>query len=452
MNMPPEHRVVVVEPQISCRKHNVTCEIERNIRFDISGLETYCLAARDPRVYDAFVLAAAIQFCDATKARSSVAWRRRISLQIPVHDPCHWKHPDVTTNLYQALSALTGDIWNVEFVRRRKPARASYQPPLPISSQPDAVMPFSDGLDSCAVSGLLERDGLKLIRVRLGPQPRRCRARTGSPIQFLSVPYRVLYFGNRNVEPSARSRGFRFTLLCGIAAYLSNSSTICMPESGQGIVGPALVPVGPEQPDYRNHPMFTQWMEKLFLGLFDHVITFRYPRLMRTKGETIGEYLSHFPDSTDWVETRSCWQSARQVSVAGRRRQCGVCAACMLRRMSLHAAGVSERPDAYVCENLNAATLQDGIAAEFRNRTSQGAFSEYAIAGTLHLHHLASVLQSTMGLSNMECQVFRLSQALRCHADDTRARLKRMLRKHQEEWTNFLEHLGPESFVGKWVR
>lgn len=372
MSMPLEHRVVVVEPRSSHRKHSLTCEIGRNIRFDTSGLETYCLARRDPIVYDAFVLAAAIQFCDATRARSSVAWCRRFSLQVPVHDPRLWKQSDVTTNLHQALSTLTGDIWNVEFVRRRKSAPESYQPPLPISDPVDAVMPFSDGLDSCAVSGLMERGGLRLIRVRLGPLPRRRSAGPISNTLFLPVPYRVSYLENRNVEPSGRSRGFRFTLLCGIAAYLSNSSTIYMPESGQGVVGPSLVSVGPEQPDYRNHPMFTRWMEKLFLGLFNHVVTFSYPRLMRTKGETIGEYLRHFPDNTDWAETRSCWQTARQISVAGRRRQCGVCAACMLRRMSIHAAGVSERPDAYACENLSATKPQDGVAAEFRNRVSRG--------------------------------------------------------------------------------
>ncbi len=35
-------------------------------------------------------------------------------------------------------------------------------------------------------------------------------------------------------------------------------------------------------------------------------------------------------------------QSARQVSVNGHKRQCGICAACMLRRQSVHASDLSE--------------------------------------------------------------------------------------------------------------
>lgn len=44
----------------------------------------------------------------------------------------------------------------------------------------------------------------------------------------------------------------------------------------------------------------------------------------------------------EWNKTRSCWQQSRNSSFASKRRHCGVCAACMLRRLSFHAAGIDQ--------------------------------------------------------------------------------------------------------------
>ena len=82
----PAHCVDVVEPGTRERRHWLKCEIGENLRFDTAGLEAYCLASWDARVFDAFVLAAAVQFCDHTKARPSAGWGRDIRLRLPVHD------------------------------------------------------------------------------------------------------------------------------------------------------------------------------------------------------------------------------------------------------------------------------------------------------------------------------------------------------------------------------
>ena len=72
----PTHRVHVVEQGASARRHWVRCEIGENLKFDMGGLQSYCLANWDERVYDAFVVAAAVQFCDHTKRRPSAEWGR----------------------------------------------------------------------------------------------------------------------------------------------------------------------------------------------------------------------------------------------------------------------------------------------------------------------------------------------------------------------------------------
>ena len=149
-------------------------------------------------------------------------------------------------------------------------------------------------------------------------------------------------------------------------------------------------------------------MEELLAALFDHEVQYEFPRILHTKGETLREFLDSFPGDSGWTETRSCWQDARQVSVSGRRRQCGVCAACLLRRMSIHSCGVLEEPGTYVWEDLGASSFEEGASTKFKARRSKGALHEYAIAGSLHLDHLADLLCSTVQGHALDRQVFSL--------------------------------------------
>ena len=168
--------------------------------------------------------------------------------------------------------------------------------------------------------------------------------------------------------------------------------------------------------------------------------------------ETLAEFVANCPDGPNWMQTRSCWQDSMRVSVSGKRRQCGVCAACMLRRMSVHAAGLTECRQSYVWEDLTAARFEDVAAFEFENRKPQGALYEYAIAGALHLDHLANVLHSSANQVGLSRQVFLLSRSLGLSEEETRTKLERLLEKHTEEWNGFIDSLGPRSFVTQWVR
>ncbi len=162
--------------------------------------------------------------------------------------------------LQNALQCLTSDRWRINFVQRRK----YFAPRLQNLDLPSScvVMPFSDGLDSHMVAALLRREhGDSLVPVRLeskssgGTRRRTARARV-----FASMPWRVSYGDTGSVEPSARSRGFTFALLSGIAAFLCKSRRIALPESGQGALGPPLVPVGQAHADLRSHPSLpTGW-------------------------------------------------------------------------------------------------------------------------------------------------------------------------------------------------
>ena len=230
----PQYCVDVVEPGALACCHWVRCEIDCDLKFDTAGLEAYCLANWDERVYDAFVVAAAVQFCDHTKRRPSTDWGRDFVLRVPVHDPDLWNSVTVSAALHNALRLLTGDQWQITFKPRKAPASIPRQRNFNLPDGTRVIIPFSDGLDSRAVAGLMElKHGKKLVRVRLGSKSLN-GCRTGNQqIPFASVPYQVRPHKRRSVESSGRSRGFKFALLSGVAAYLSGTKRSSYPKVGR---------------------------------------------------------------------------------------------------------------------------------------------------------------------------------------------------------------------------
>jgi hypothetical protein len=234
-------------------------------------------------------------------------------------------------------------------------------------------------------------------------------------------------------------------MLGGIAAYLAHAGSVVIPESGQGAIGPALVTVAHGYPDYRNHPLFTRRMERLFAALFGRSIRFAFPRLWHTKAETLREYLA-LPSNDGWSGTRSCWQGNQWATVKGKRRQCGVCAACLLRRMSAHAAGVSEARETYVATDLTAATLEGAFDPHFKR--TNAALREYAHAGILHLDHLADMADD-LHRAEVRNHAALLAAALKEPLAEIEAKLRAMLTQHAAEWRGFVGQLGESSFIAK---
>jgi 7-cyano-7-deazaguanine synthase in queuosine biosynthesis len=358
----PRLAVHVAEPGTRTRRGAVRCEIDKNVSFSTESLESYFFARWEPLAYDALLVAAAAEFADRTQKRSAYIWEREFHLVIPVHEPDHWNNRRVVDTLQDALAFLTGDRWSVEFYKRNAPPNQPRQGLLGINANVDAVIPFSNGLDSRAVAALKSQElGDKLVRIRLGSKVQDDEGLSNQREAFTSVPYKVKV-GERRTESTARSRGFKFALISSLAAFLSGARQVIVPESGQGALGPALVPVGQAYEDFRSHPLFTKRMEKFVKALFDYDVGFVFPRLWHTKAETLRAFVDACDPRSSWVGTWSCWQQNRQVSVDHRRRHCGICAACMLRRLSVHAAGLQESKERYVWEDLSAQTFFEGGA------------------------------------------------------------------------------------------
>jgi len=422
------------------------CLIGTDVRFSIEGLESYRIGEWEPLIYDALLLAAALEYCDRALARREFNWHRVFELRVPVHDPDRWNESALKRALLGALELLTGDSWTIDFVARMAPMGAPRQSTLGLPSNVAAVLPYSDGLDSRSVGGLLDAQlNGALIRVRLGSVGTKRKRERSQP--FAKIPYEVVIDGGTK-ESSGRSRGFKFAMVASVGAYIAHASRIIMPESGQGALGPVLVPVGQTYEDYRNHPEFTARMTHFLKLLFGRDIQFEFPRLWHTKGETLKTYADLRKGQDFWTDTRSCWQQSRQVSWEGRRRQCGLCAACLLRRMSMHAAGLADHKETFIWRDLSMPEFCKGAAPGFSRIT--GALREYGIAGVLHLDHMAA-LTGQRHAAAIDHHVFKLARPLGLTEDEVRSKLLRVLNKHQEEWHAFMDMVGSRSFLAGWA-
>jgi 7-cyano-7-deazaguanine synthase in queuosine biosynthesis len=441
-------RVAVLEKGQRAPSAWDACWIGDHLSFTTARLESYCLASWKPLAFDALLLAAAVEYCDRILKRPALGWGRDFEVRLPVHELAHWTSAPVSQSLHDALNFLTGDRWRFHFVARKKAEVAPSQGHFDLPRGVASILPFSDGMDSRAVAGIEGRKlGDRLIRVRLGAKIVDRPAHNGPKQPFTTVPYRVRT-DQRNEESSARSRGFKFAAVSGVAAYLVGADEIIVPESAQGALGPALVPVGHGYEDLRNHPLFTDRMASFLGALFGRTITFRFPRLWSTKGQTLAEY-ARTAGIDACLNARSCWQQSRQVGFDEHRRQCGICAACLLRRLSVHAAGFTEDRETYLWENLSAPTFERGAARGFHKITP--ALREYAIAGILHLHHLAALRTSPVHAPALKRHAYQLARSQGLVATEAESRLDAFFLAHAQEWHAFLRNLGPDSFVSKWT-
>lgn len=427
------------------RRGRSSFDMAKHFEFSTTALESYAFALWEPVIYDAMVVAASVEYADRTFVRPKLGWSRAFTIRIPVLEPKRWQDPAVYDALQDAVSFLTGDNWDFEFIQRMGETPCPPQGYLPFNNKTDSVMAYSDGMDSRAVAGLVTQSGRKLVRVRVGPKAGG-RPTHDAPLPFAAVPYSVHAEG----ETSSRSRGFKFALISGIAAYLAEASEIVLPESGQGIFGPALVASSVQAyPDFRSHPRFTKRMERFLDALLKRSVHFVFPRIWFTKGETLKAYAA-LAGGGDWRDTFSCWQDARHSSLNNHRIQCGVCAACMLRRMSIHAAGLMDDDSAYGCSDLSAATFDESLQHGFTMR-GRRALREYAIAGTQHLDHMADLVLPAHR-STLRREALLVGPALAMPIADVERELVNVIERHAAEWNDFLQDKGARSFLRQWTR
>src|SRR3546814_4479380 len=87
-------------------------------------------------------------------------WGRKFLVHIPVHDPCRWSDKLVGRALIDALNLLTGDDWQFDFRTRKVSAESPRQDRMIFPANAEAVIAYSEGMNSCAVAGDRKRTRL----------------------------------------------------------------------------------------------------------------------------------------------------------------------------------------------------------------------------------------------------------------------------------------------------
>jgi 7-cyano-7-deazaguanine synthase in queuosine biosynthesis len=424
----------------------VPCILGEDVVVGPDALGRYCVHDLNDRVDDLVIIAGVVAFTDRAIARKpATAWQRHLQLTLPVHEPAAWR--GLADALSSVLHQLTGDQWEFSFRKRTARTNVNPQATLPLAGQPSSVMPFSDGLDSLAVARLIKHREPEsaLILVTAGTQ--RCVA-TEHHQQRVTIPFNIPAGHLRLPETSFRSRAFVFGTMASVAAQLAGANRIIVPESGQSSLGPWLQPVGNEAPDIRTHPSFTKELGVLLGQVLGTAITFEHPQLWKTKGETLCEVHSHGLEDQWWL-TRSCARR-RHVSINGKSIQCGVCAACLLRRQSLQAAHLDESRDQYFWRDLKAPTLEQAAPANARNTKRNDA--RHAWCGILELDNLAKYARLCHDDHRFTRLTAELALTLEVSGSCVRNNLQRLLETHANEWQSYLSSLPHNSFLVRWLK
>jgi 7-cyano-7-deazaguanine synthase in queuosine biosynthesis len=380
----------------------------------------------------------------------SRGWSRALTIELPVYCLYDWRRPDVKDGLMDCLDYLTGDRWNFHFVKRRRKAPAGGQ--VHLLSAPDVprvFVPFSHGLDSFAQSSLLEaRDSIEVVPVNINARRQvgswRALGRRGRP---RAVPVSSQVDEPRHPELSFRTRPFIFDMMAAYGAAISGARRVLVPENGQGSLGGSLVPLGNEAPHRSCHPGFTTRLERLVDALTGKQVRFEHPGLFTTKGQVLAELARVRPKAGEWLSTHSsCSYDARHAHQGGHKVHCGVCGNCLLRRLSVHAAGV-EDPTQYLAANLGAETL----AASFTNGKVPrefAAYSDIALNGARSMQRLAD-LAHTPDAPRVWAEIDGLAHYQARPILDVKKDMYSFLQQHHREWSAFLTHCGSTSWVGQ---
>lgn len=430
----------------------IPCVIGRDLQLIPDILGRYCFKEISSRAEDLIIIAGVIAFADRAVARKmSISWLRQLDVTIPVLEPNFWRQTHVVDALRSLLNLLTGDAWTLHFSSKSQRLDVQAQPPLNfITNEQPIVMPYSDGMDSFAVGRLLASDnpGVPLLMVTAGSRLDADKQRRESQLDGrrlrLAVPFRISQeHGVRLREPSYRTRALIYGVMGAIAAQLSGANRIMVSESGQGALGPWLVPVGNEALDIRMHPAYTSQLTQFVNSALGIQVAYEHPRLWSTKGQTLRE-LAERNLAEDWHETRSCARDARHMSYGRTRLQCGVCAACLLRRMSIRSAGLEESLDNYMWKNLSASSLDDAVVDP--TRVASKADRGHAICGALAMAQLSELTKPEQS-AYVDGKAQELAYIRGEHVDFVRKQLAGLIQQHANEWDEFVAHQGDSSYL-----
>ncbi|MFC0858886.1 Qat anti-phage system QueC-like protein QatC [Pasteurella multocida] len=303
---------------------------------------------------DFITIAMAVTAADTFVLRKNTAngWCRSFSITLPLCQPDIW-HAN-KTHLEHILHFLSGDIWQFDFQADGQLPPQLYKlngrTKLVDLRNKDSVCLFSGGLDSAiGAIDLLEKGHSPIL---VSHSYKGDKSRQQAIIQKLNQSDYINQFSQFNAiaqphlnnggitEITMRTRSLNFLAFAVVSAYalqevVQKGIDIFVPENGVISINAPLTPRRVGTLSTRTtHPYFIQELQKLFTTV-NIPFTLKNPYQFKTKGQMIAE-CTNLPLLQQIIpDTVSCshWKRKNQ--------QCGVCVPCLIRRASLHYAGIT---------------------------------------------------------------------------------------------------------------
>lgn len=339
---------------------------------------------RSGLAFDIFLIGCYVYGIDILLPRkdfSTNGWSRDIEVEFPVESPEVFENGK--TDLEHLLSFLTGDEWNISFIKREVTSLYAFKSRAKVVTDRyrqsfKKVSLFSGGLDSLVgIIDQLSSSNDKIVLVsHYDAAFKGAKSDQDKLHKILSKKYSHYHYiqtrvdlsssdvnGNeRENEPSLRSRSLLF--LCQaifVAHSIGDGIEVLIPENGTISLNHPLTPSRRSSCSTRTaHPHYLSKVVDFIskLGL-NHLIKNEYE--MKTKGEMLENCIDKDTLLATYQHSCSCAKRGHKVHWDVRTApQCGVCMPCIYRRVSLHQIGLDNEnvgtnlfnPQKYQLENL----------------------------------------------------------------------------------------------------
>lgn len=334
----------------------------QNVQFDFKDLQTCVGKELDSLVKDLLDIAVAVYMSDQYIERDGNL-NRRISILIPVRNLVRWEAAKNT--LVRTIAFLIQNEFDIHFVQGdNEPSKfESYEP----KDSQKCVCLLSGGLDSASGAVCLAQARRKPIFVSHWSSPKlkgfqddvRKSLETNFKKTFKHCPVRIHpSYGHARFKLDQEkekqmiqfSRSFLYLSLASAVALALKLKDVYVCENGPMALN---VPISESRLNTRTvHPKFLALYGGLIKEVFGVELAIQNPFAYKTKGEAVS--LLKPPKLAELIKAScSCWEYPWVSAIANRRgkigftgKHCGECYPCVMRRISLHAAGLSSVEDA----------------------------------------------------------------------------------------------------------
>ncbi|MBI4935940.1 MAG: 7-cyano-7-deazaguanine synthase [Actinobacteria bacterium] len=271
-----------------------------------------------------------------------LSWARDITAHLPVRDPAYWQSQSPA--LQEIFGDFTSDRIHLHFESEPNPSPAPRQRSQPFPDH-DCVALVSGGVDSFVGAVGLIADGRRTLAVSHTAAGATTRAQSrveevlvGMYSGFERVGLSAAKQGNSFPDPekSQRSRSFLFLAVSALVASVGGTNEVFINENGpMAIHLPMTAARIGSLSTHTAAPAVLERVEALARMVLGSNITIRNTLLAMTKPEVV-ERGVQLGVGGPLAETVSCW------SIGRTSRHCGVCAPCLIRRISFEWCGTSD--------------------------------------------------------------------------------------------------------------